>query len=349
MTKRLDSPWSLNQSPKWAGSVALLLLVGACARMPAMSIPNPLDFVVGPSTVHVEVTTQKAQAWLVRGGQPLRIALAEVADARPGKLGRKVGVIKATVTNMVGGELTLDRSPVALLDHAVRVQLLADGFKLTDPKEQADFALSATVKDFTLNIVGTDEMSIVADVTLRDGKSGEVVWAGTVTEHSDRFAGVSGNSRETIATYLGDSVAAIAGKLSAVVSDSLRKAHPHSIELSKSPAESTLAGVTTTQSVGLRELKPMNVAPLPAAPAASIVVTPSPAPINAAGYVLVSSVPARAKIYVDDIYHGLTPMKVELSAGVNQMHFKLDGFRSTSEKVAVRRGETTELEIKFQK
>jgi hypothetical protein len=42
-------------------------------------------------------------------------------------------------------------------------------------------------------------------------------------------------------------------------------------------------------------------------------------------------------------------MKVELPAGVNQMHFKLDGFRSASEKVAVRRGETTELEIKFQK
>ena len=30
-------------------------------------------------------------------------------------------------------------------------------------------------------------------------------------------------------------------------------------------------------------------------------------------------------------------------------HFKLDGYKTVTEKVSIRRGETTELEVKFEK
>ena len=72
-------------------------------------------------------------------------------------------------------------------------------------------------------------------------------------------------------------------------------------------------------------------------------------PSSLLGYVAVSSVPARARVYVGDVYHGLTPMTVELPAGVSQLHIKLDGWRSVSEKVAVRRGATVELELQLQR
>jgi hypothetical protein len=65
--------------------------------------------------------------------------------------------------------------------------------------------------------------------------------------------------------------------------------------------------------------------------------------------VAISTVPARVRVYVDDVYHGLTPLTLELPAGVAQLHLKLEGWRSVSEKVAVRRGATVELELKLQR
>jgi hypothetical protein len=65
------------------------------------------------------------------------------------------------------------------------------------------------------------------------------------------------------------------------------------------------------------------------------------------GYVSVHSSPARVKVYVDDVYYGVTPIKLELPTGVAQLGFKLDGYRPAAEKVAVRRGEVTDLEVKL--
>ncbi|MBE0547211.1 MAG: PEGA domain-containing protein [Rubrivivax sp.] len=53
------------------------------------------------------------------------------------------------------------------------------------------------------------------------------------------------------------------------------------------------------------------------------------------------------KVYVGDVYHGLTPLTLELPAGVHVLHFRRDGCRTVTEKVAVRRAATVELEIKL--
>ncbi len=348
------------------GVLILALLAAGCARMPSISIPNPLDLVAGPSTIHVEVPTKAGAIPLLRSGQTVSLAVADFTDARPAAPGRKIGNIKATVSNMHGTELTLDQDVATLLGSAARSQLAADGFRLGNAGETADFKLSAATKAFSLNIAGTDELTITVEVTLREGKSGDVVWAGVVSEKADRYAGVSGNSRAMIVEYLGDGVAAFSGKLSAVVRDGLARSYPQSMTVSQHKPISTIPGVTTVQAMAARETLPAAALPAgaPTTPAGTATAPPmvsatapktappppsAPTAVAITGHLSVSSVPSRAKVYVEDVYYGMTPLKLELPVGVSPMRFKLDGYKPASEKVAVRRGETTELEIKFQK
>lgn len=61
------------------------------------------------------------------------------------------------------------------------------------------------------------------------------------------------------------------------------------------------------------------------------------------------STPARTKVYIDQVYYGLSPLKVELPPGIVQVRLVLDGFRPVTEKVSVRKGDTTELEVSLEK
>lgn len=329
----------------------LLLLTAGCSRMPSLpTIPNPLDMVSGPSVLAVEVAPAPGAMPLLRSGQTLSLAVAEFTDARPAPRGRKIGDIKATVTNMHSSEMALDRDATSLLSAATRGQLAADGFRLVGGAESADFRLSGVVKAFSLNIAGRDERVIAVEATVREGKSGDVIWSGLVTEQDDRYAGVTGNSRGTISEYLKEGVSGFAGKMSAAVRDSLAKSYPRSIAVSQSSKISSIPGVTTMHAPASRD-EPV-AAPAPA-PAATVAAPLRPAPLPAAGpavgYVSVYSTPARARVYVDDVYYGVAPIKIELPTGVANLGFKLDGYKSAAEKVAVRRGEVTELEVKLVK
>lgn len=327
----------------------LLLLTAGCSRMP--SIPNPLDMVAGPSVLQVESAPTPGTIPLLRNGQALTLAVAEFTDARPGPRGRKIGDIKATVTNMHGSEIALDRDVTSVLSGAARSQLAADGFRLVDGGEPADFRLGGVVKAFSLTVAGRDERVIAVEATVREGRSGDVIWAGLITEKDDRYAGVTGNSRGTIIEYLGEGVAAFGGKIAAAVRDSLVKSYPRSISANQSGRISTIPGVTTLHAPASRD-EPAAPAPM-AAPVATPAAAPAPRPVPAAGpavgYVSVHSTPARAKVYVGDVYYGMAPIKIELPTGVAQLGFKLDGYKPAAEKVAVRRGDVTELEVKLVK
>ncbi len=331
-------------------ALILALLAAGCSRMPSISIPNPLDLVSGPSVLHVPVAPAPGAMPLLRNGQTLSLAVAEFSDARPAPRGRKIGDIKATVTNMHGSEMALDQDATSLLSAAARGQLAADGFRVVSGAEPADFRLSGVLKAFSLTVAGRDERVIAVEATLREGRSGDVIWSGVNSEKDDRYAGVTGNSRGTIIEYLGEGVAAFAGKVSAAVRDSLAKSYPRSIAVSQTKNISTIPGVTTLHAPASRD--EAVAAPAPA-PAAVVAPAPRPAPPPAAGpavgYISVYSTPARAKVYVDDVYYGVTPIKIELPIGVGQLSFKLDGYKTVAEKVAVRRGEITELEVKLVK
>jgi hypothetical protein len=217
-------------------------------------------------------------------------------------------------------------------------------------------------------------------VSLREAASGELVWSGMVSEKSDRFAGVMGNDRASIASYLNAGVGNLAQKVGASVRASLMQSYPLSISVtSEAPKAFSLPGVTTLQAANAREgaapplaqvAPPVSNAstaalasnlpgavplpPAPVKPAAQPSAPTKPSTILSDvlpgyGYFLVNTNPSRVKVYSDGIYYGLTPLKVMVPVGVMTFEFRFDGYKTATEKISVRNGETTELELKLKK
>jgi hypothetical protein len=70
---------------------------------------------------------------------------------------------------------------------------------------------------------------------------------------------------------------------------------------------------------------------------------------GASGVVVVRTEPSRAKVYLDGVYYGMSPLNIESAAGIRTVEVKLKGYKNASEKVAVRVGATTELEFQLDK
>ncbi|PIU17493.1 MAG: hypothetical protein COT19_00545, partial [Gallionellales bacterium CG08_land_8_20_14_0_20_59_87] len=67
------------------------------------------------------------------------------------------------------------------------------------------------------------------------------------------------------------------------------------------------------------------------------------------GTLVLNSTPARAKVYVEDVYYGLTPLRIDLPPGIYPVRLELEGYKSVAEKVSVRSEDHTELEMKLRK
>jgi len=55
--------------------------------------------------------------------------------------------------------------------------------------------------------------------------------------------------------------------------------------------------------------------------------------------------PPRAKVYVDGVYFGLSPLKAEMVPGIHAIEVKLSNYITVKEKVSVRKGDSTEMEL----
>jgi hypothetical protein len=66
------------------------------------------------------------------------------------------------------------------------------------------------------------------------------------------------------------------------------------------------------------------------------------------GLLLVNTSPARAKVYLDGVYYGLSPLRLEMEPGVHTISVKMEGYRMVSEKVSVRKGDSTEMDLSLE-
>jgi hypothetical protein len=375
--------------------VLATLALSACAGH--SSIPNPFSEWKG--NVHLESRPVQSRSIVERNGQPVALLVGEVADQRQDAPSRKVGDIRSTVMFVMATSLTLDQNVPAVISSALNNQLAADGFRtVSDPNAPHDIVVDSVAKNFQLDILDRDELNIDVAMTLRDARSGDVLWAGSVAEQSSRFAGVSGDTGESIVRYFNRGLNAWAVKASANVRDSLLRSYPQTMALvdRKGLPPPHPVGVTAVQEATPREAAkipaatPSMAAPAiavlpatpagppaitapPAAPAAPVVASamaavsappavaavpaaaaapPAAASVaasNAKGIFSVTTVPSKAKVYGDDVYYGTSPLKLELDPGVTVFHFKLDGYKTVTQRVSIRRGETTELEVKLEK
>lgn len=265
------------------------------------------------------------------------IRLLPYRDMRKTENPNRIGISTQRVIGMSGTELMVEPEVAAIVTNSMRKHLDDAGFQLD--ATNALYELSGVVKELNYDVKVRDEIYIVVESTLKDSASGKVLWSGSVVEKSDRFAGVSGNSKQDIANYLREKVGVVTGKTTEGISTSLMASRPDLFNLT--PGTRPIAGVTVLVAPAA------NVLPTSAKQKVQpIVPSVTPAPLDAeSGLLLITSTPARAGIYIDDVYYGMTPLRLELAAGVHSVSARFAAHKSNTEKVSVRKGETTEFEV----
>lgn len=247
---------------------------------------------------------------------------------------RFFGKSTARISGLNSSELMLDRDVAELETTAIKQRFDANSFQIREGEDapKALFEVSGVIKELALNVDKRDEINIVIETTLKDAASGKVVWSGVVTEKNNRFAGVSGNDKDDIAAYLKKSLRVVNDKTVAAISASLMASQPGLFTLT--PGTKPISGVD------------IFVAP-PASPlvAQAAVAVDLPLSSAASGVLSVRTSPQRAKVYLDGVYFGLTPLRSELAPGIHDVIVKLQGYKTAAEKVSVRKGDNTELEL----
>jgi hypothetical protein len=326
--------------------VALIMLLSAVAGCSAVGdAGNPVGgWFVGDSTLHT-ITGQKSTGAstkpAIRYAASLRVS--KYVDQREQRNPRLLGTSTQRVRGVSGSQLLLDQEIADLVTSALKMQFDAEGYQVLEDSSigNAMFEVSGAIKDLTLNIKYRDEVNIAIETTVKDLRSGVVVWSGLVTEKQDRFAGVSGNNKDDVVAYLNKELRVASNKTIAAVSASLMAAHPELFNLT--PGAQAIPGVSVYAAPAATE--PASAVPVTILPS----VGARPGSTVSAGMLLVNTSPPRAKVYLDGVYYGLSPLRVEMEPGVHAVEVKLKGHKTVIEKVSVRKGDNTEMELNLER
>jgi hypothetical protein len=235
-----------------------------------------------------------------------------------------------------GSDILVDREVSDIVTSAMRQRFRNAGYQVIE-NGNAHFEITGTVKELTYNIKLRDEITITVATELKDTSTGNILWSGVVVEKKDRFAGVSGNDIADVAAFVKKELGIVTQKTSDAISAILMAQRPELFNLS--PGTKPIAGVTVLTAPGVNPpASAVAPAPPPATPAA-----------GAPGMLKISTKPSRAKIYIGGVYYGLSPLKLEMPPGIVEVTASMDGRKNASEKVSVRKGDTTEVELKLGK
>lgn len=166
--------------------------------------------------------------------EPLNIVIAPYKDERNVQ-SKKIGSITSPVFGIDSTELTLEKEPAEIVTNAFKEQLAIAGFKAkiadnTAQSSDADVMIEGSVKSFKLDIGPKDVIEIEIETTAKDAKTGAVLWSGKAIEKDSRFAGVMGNTRDTVSKYISSSLAKVVKETLTEVASAIEKTRPHSVE-----------------------------------------------------------------------------------------------------------------------
>lgn len=267
------------------------------------------------------------------------IRIAGYSDGRSVGNARKLGEAEVRVSGMLGKDIMLDRDVTEIVADSMRKRLDDTGIQMLAKDDAgALFELSGVIRELKLDVKSRDDIHIKLETTLTEVASGKVIWAGEVEQVDDRYAGSSGNSKGDIADYLKQQLGIATGKTAEAVNAVLMATRPELFNVT--PGTKAIAGV--------KVLVTPNVA-LPVQPVVSPAANEDSQTSAVNGMLLVTTEPARAKVYMDGVYYGMSPLRVEATPGVHAVEIKLNGFKTASEKVSVRKGDKTELELVLEK
>ncbi|MDD2776877.1 MAG: PEGA domain-containing protein [Gallionella sp.] len=279
------------------------------------------------------------------------VRVVKYADQRKIANPRLLGEVTTHVGGMSGSELLIDQDVSDLATLAIKKRFDSEGFQVMEGSSanNALFEISGVIKELTLDIKERDQISIGIESTVKEVATGKVVWSGLVTEKNQRFAGVSGNNKEDVIAYLNQGMRVVTKKTIEAIGASLMATRPELFNLT--PGTKPIQGVTVY--VAPTAVAPVTNSPvaLPAGATAASVPTPAYTPHASAteGLLLVNTNPQRAKVYLDGVYFGMSPLRLEMAPGVHAISVKLEGYKMVTEKVSVRKGDNTELELNLER
>ncbi len=268
---------------------------------------------------------------------PITVRISGYTDARQVDSPRRAGISTSRILGLVGKDIMLDRDVAEVVAESARKRLSDDGIQVlpVGDASPAQFQLSGVVKELAIDVKDRDYVRIAIESTLTEVANSKVIWSGVVVEKAERYAGVSGNSKKDVADYLRKELGIAMGKTSESFRSVLMATRPDLFNLTA--GSSVLPGVTVYAN-------PTTGGASGVVPAASVAESGAQT-----GTLAVSSVPTRAKVYVDGVYFGLTPLRAEIGVGVHEVSVRSDGYQAASEKVSVRKGDSTELEMKLKR
>lgn len=318
--------------------VVLLSVVSGCA-----AIKDANDSVIHSTLSRSTPNSADRDGSALKQKYAATLRVTQYVDQRQVGNPRFLGKTTCRVYGVSGNELVMDRDIAGIATAAVKERFDAEGFPVLegDDANKALFEVSGVIRELVLNVKARDEINIAIETTLKDAASGKVVWSGLVTEKNDRFAGVSGNNKQDLDDYLNDGLRVVSGKTVEAISASLTVARPELFGLTP--------GTKAIKGVDVHVAPP--VAPavtMPAVPVAPAVSAGAPSAAAATGYLSVKTTPSRAKVYLDGVYFGLSPLRSEIEAGVHEVAVQMKGYATATEKVSVRRGDNTELELSLE-
>lgn len=233
------------------------------------------------------------------------VRIAGYVDGRNVGNSRKIGIHEEPVFGLSGKDIFLDRDVTDVVADFLSKRLDDKGIQVLGKDDaNALFELSGVVKELRYDVKARDYVQIRLDTTLKEVVTGKVIWAGEVEEKADRFAGVSGNTKGDIADYLKQEIDVVTGKTAEAVNSVLMATRPELFNLT--PGTKVIPGVKVLVTPGV-VLSPVPEVPAPAMPVANDKLQDS----SANGMLIVNTTPDRAKVYVDGIYFGMSPLRAE--------------------------------------
>ncbi|MFZ2523827.1 MAG: PEGA domain-containing protein [Candidatus Ferrigenium altingense] len=264
---------------------------------------------------------------------------------------RLLGISTQRIRGVDGDQLLIDQEIANIVTVAIKKRFDGEGYQVLEGSSASNalFEVSGAIKDLTLNVKERDEINIAIETTLKEVATGKVVWSGLVMEKNDRFAGVSGNNKDDVIAYLNRELRVAATKTVEAISASLMASQPELFNLTA--GTKPIPGVTVYVAPAAAKAAPAatmtpgyGVQPGAAAPPSAYM----PRASATAGLLLVNTNPQRAKVYLDGVYYGLSPLRLEMEPGVHAISVKLEGYKMVTEKVSVRKGDNTEMELNLE-
>lgn len=244
--------------------------------------------------------------------EPLKILIVPYKDERKNP-SNKIGNIKATVFGIDSAELILERKPADLVTDAFKEQLILSGFKVV----AADNNTQSSDADF---LIEGSVKAFKLDIEAKDSIEIEIeTRLIDAKNNSILWTGKAKEKNERFAGVMGNT----RGTISKYISSSLAKA-----------VKQTLTDVASV----IEKPKPQSVEPV----REDVILSNE-------GKIFLDTVPQKVQVYIDDVYYGISPITIDLAPGTYTVSFKLSGFKNVVQKIAVRKGRTTEFSIILEK